>query len=97
MARFSLGCWNCGDTLEYESFPGRSEECESCDADVRCCMNCKHYDRSASNQCREPIAEFVSDKEHSNFCDQFTFREGAGATKSSDAEDARAKLEALFK
>jgi len=97
MARYSLDCFNCGDILEYESIPGRSEECESCDADVRCCLNCKYYDRSAPNQCREPTAEFVSKKDQSNFCGQFTFRDRQGPSKSSDVEDARAKLEALFK
>ena len=97
MARFSLGCWSCGETLEYDSTPGRSEECESCESDVRCCMNCKHYDRSASNQCREPTAEFVSDKEHANFCGQFIFREGGCKSNTTDVDDAKARLEALFK
>jgi len=50
---------------------------------------------SAYHRCREPQAEWVSDKEQANFCDYFEFGREDGRPKEKD--DARTRLEALFK
>lgn len=57
---------------------------------------CTHYDAKAYNACREPAADRVVDKERANFCDFFTPFAGQH-DMDAKADDARAKLEALFK
>jgi hypothetical protein len=76
----------------------RRDECQFCGADLRCCFNCKFYDRSAPKQCREPVAELVKEKAKANFCDFFVFAE-AGVTGNADASEnqARKALGDLFK
>jgi hypothetical protein len=58
---------------------------------------CEFYDTSVAKSCREPVAEEVTDKERANFCDYFRGRSGVQATGGvSEADAARAKLEAMF-
>ena len=57
---------------------------------------CTYYDTSAHNQCREPTAEFVSDKERANFCEMFRGVDGERGAKA-DVEAAKAKLEGFFR
>jgi hypothetical protein len=65
---------------------------------LHCCRNCRFYDVNAHHQCREPQADFVPDKEMGNFCDYFEAAVlGAAISGSDRAEQARKKLEALFK
>lgn len=90
----TLVCWSCGHRLDLRDKPGRGDVCLQCRNDLRCCNNCTFYDTRAYNECREPAAERVVDKERTNFCDFFT--PGSAATESAKADDARAKLEALF-
>jgi len=94
----SLGsCYACG-----EPFPGpaihRGDYCSKCRADLKVCRNCKHYDQSAYNFCREPQADRVVEKEKSNFCDYFAATSKSTVPPSeSPAEKARKMAEALFK
>lgn len=60
------------------------------------CRNCKHYDRSAYNECREPSAEVVREKDRANFCDFFTPGDG-GKGAVDKKNDLLAAAEALFK
>ncbi|HOW57220.1 MAG TPA: hypothetical protein PKZ12_04405 [Smithellaceae bacterium] len=75
---------------------GRQELCPCCGAYLHCCRNCLFYEPGAYNDCREPQAERVLDKQAANFCDYFTFKdsEGKNENKSAAAQD---KLEGLFK
>ena len=91
-------CYSCGKAVEKESMIGRQDICPSCRSDLHCCRNCRLFDEYAQNHCRETSAEWVSDREKNNFCDFFTFLEGAGASGIfRQQKEARAKLEALFK
>ena len=75
---------------------GRKDECDSCRADLHVCKNCNHYDVSSYNECREPSADRVVEKESGNFCDFFSpMSDGAGLGESRDAMLSAA--EALFK
>lgn len=75
----------------------RSDICPSCRADVRCCRTCQFYDPKSYNECKEPNADRITDKEKSNFCDYFKL----GSSSPGDAEKQRqemlAKAQALFK
>lgn len=75
----------------------RSEECPHCNADMHVCYNCVHYDRSAYNECREPQAERVVDKDRRNFCDYFQFAENRKGGANTEEVAAKKKLDDLFK
>lgn len=89
-------CFSCGKPLEVTDRVGRQETCPSCEVDLHCCRNCGFYDPKAYNECREPQAERVLEKERSNFCDYFQI-----ATDRPEAErkesDVKKKLEGLFR
>lgn len=101
MSMESGSCWQCGRELPPGAY-GRTETCSGCDADTRCCKNCRFYDPGTPNDCREPQVEAVKDKEKANFCELFkpgepdASRPGSGraAPKKSDAKSA---FDALFK
>lgn len=77
---------------------GRQETCPSCGADLHVCLNCTFYSPGAYNECREPQAERVVEKKRSNFCDFFSFAAGGAREKgASPKDDARTRLDALFK
>ena len=92
-------CHACGKDIKIAAGKiSRQEICPHCRSDVHCCFNCSLYDEYAQNKCREPAAEWVSDREKNNFCEYFAFKESAGAGRGfREREDTLAKLEALFK
>ena len=93
-------CHKCNKEISLSpgSVVGRRAECEHCHADVHVCFNCKFYDKAAYNECKEPQADRVIDKDRSNFCDYFSFvdnRKGTGS--GTDKNAALAALDKLFK
>jgi len=90
-------CHACKKELAQGRTIGRRDVCPHCSADLTCCLNCSFYDRAASKQCREPMAELVKVKARSNFCDYFVFAESRGAAGAAvDADGARKALDELF-
>ena len=88
-------CWNCSHEIDTRVKVSRRDECISCGADLHVCKNCKFWDESYHNECRENISHYIRDRAKANFCMSFTIR----ATSEEDADeanDARSKLEALF-
>ena len=93
-------CHRCGRELQVGSAVERTASCPHCYSDLKCCLNCRLHDPGANNQCREPQAEWQTDKEKSNFCEFFEFRETSSLSspgRSGRPDDARAALDALFK
>ena len=91
-------CYSCGKELGLSAGNvGRGEECPSCGVDVRVCLNCKHYDTQSYNDCAEPMAERVVDKDRRNFCDYFSLVGGDGSQRGESKEDQLKKLDDLFK
>ncbi len=91
-------CHHCGVELVFEERPFRNDTCPQCGSDVHCCLNCRDYDETAPNQCREPQAEKEEVKDRRNFCDYFTLRQDALSVGGADrAAKAKQKLEELFK
>lgn len=76
---------------------GRRDECSHCGADLHCCRNCEFYDPTSYNECREPVADRVKEKDRSNFCDWFKLRDQKFGTKNNQVEEAKRKLEELFR
>jgi hypothetical protein len=97
-------CWRCGADVALERV-GARDACEKCHAYLHCCRGCDFYEPGAHNDCREPSAEPVADKEQGNFCDFFRFGSApraavAGKASREPAErgtEARARLDALFR
>jgi hypothetical protein len=88
-------CFKCGHVLKFPERVGLREECEKCGEDVHVCRNCRFYDPKVYNECREPQAEVVQDKERANRCEYF---EGGGSFKQDTQKDAlMSAAEALFK
>lgn len=89
-------CFKCGASLHFTERVGFREECESCGEDVHCCRNCRFYDPKAYNECREPSAEVVKEKDRANRCEYF---EGGGAAsqKIDPRDQLMSAAEALFK
>jgi hypothetical protein len=94
-----MRCFGCGRDTPLASGEriGFRDTCPACGRDLHVCRNCAHHDPSAYNECREPNAERVGERERSNRCDYFLPGQGAGARPGAESQRARASLDALFK
>ncbi|MBX3021330.1 MAG: hypothetical protein KF799_06585 [Bdellovibrionales bacterium] len=91
-----LNCFHCSSPLKYADRIGLREECPKCHEDVHVCKNCQFYDEKAYNECREPSAERVREKDRANHCEYFSPGKGVGS--GANTRDAMlAAAEALFK
>jgi len=91
-------CHACSAELGFDDPIGRSARCERCGADLRCCRNCRFFDASAYNDCAEPQAERVLEKERANFCDWFSPSAAQdAATSGKTAGGGLSELEKLFR
>lgn len=76
---------------------GFRAECEACGRDLHVCLNCAHHDASSYNECREPGAERVLERDRANRCDVFRPEDGASGNAPVDERaKAKAALDALF-
>lgn len=91
-------CFHCGTPAGVVAFgrPGRRDTCSMCGTDLHCCRNCDFYSPQASNECREPQADRVVEKNRANFCDYFRFADGRGPAQR-DSKAALKALDDLFK
>ena len=96
---FAMRCLQCKTEIELGS--GQRVEfrdsCSNCAADLHVCMQCQHRDSSAYNGCRESSAERVSDPERANRCEWFSPADDSPIEGAAEPEDARSRLEELFK
>ena len=93
-----MNCFHCGRQLELTQRVAFREVCPGCGRSLHVCLNCDFYDPTFNNQCREPQAERVVDKDRANFCEYFSPpRTTEPPRRSTPDHDARAKLDALFK
>ena len=95
MTLAKMTCHQCKKEIPLLGIVGRREECPFCRADLHCCKNCVHYDPQSYNECREPQADRVLEKDRGNFCDFFSPGSNLGSTQKKD--DLMAAAEALFK
>lgn len=88
-------CWRCGAAVSDRV--GVRDVCDACQSYLHCCRNCDFYEPGAHNDCREPNAGMVADKEQANFCDWFRVAAVRGSAPATKADDARARLDRLFR
>ena len=93
-----MRCFACNAEVELAAPEriGFRDECSACGVDLHVCRNCAHHDPSAYNECREPSAERVGERERANRCEYFVPGDRAGASGGADSK-AMGKLEGLFK
>jgi hypothetical protein len=90
----TVRCHRCARELAV-ALVGVRDVCTGCGAWLHCCRNCEFYERGRANDCREPRAERVVEKEAGNFCDWF--RPAAVASAAAGNDRARATLDDLFR
>ncbi len=89
-------CFHCQEVLKFESKVGFREECSKCRSDLHVCKNCEFYDKRAYNECREPSAEVVREKDRANYCEFFIARASLNSAIDEKAK-LKAAAESLFK
>jgi len=96
-----FNCWKCGEAVPLAAGArvGTRDACSRCGADLHSCRNCDFYDPSKNNHCSEPQAEWVRDKEASNYCDYYRPHgaRAGGVRSASPAASAKQKFDSLFK
>jgi len=90
-------CYACNKPTELESEQKilRHEECPHCQIHLHCCKMCTFYDSTVYNECKEPLAERLVEKEKANFCSYFKL--GNGKDLGPSKEDLLSAADALFK
>ena len=76
--------------------------CPLCGSALQSCLNCEFYDEKAANQCREPHAELVLNKEKENTCPFFNLKTKSKVLNFNKPSEKPAstllkEAEALFK
>ncbi|MBT3046599.1 MAG: hypothetical protein G8D61_09400 [gamma proteobacterium symbiont of Ctena orbiculata] len=90
-------CWKCAGELEAVDY-GRETNCRACGKPTRVCRNCRWYAPSRPNQCEEPMADRVMEKEQANFCGYFEpTADPLGSDSGQSQDDLRQAAEDLFK
>jgi len=93
-----FACFKCGAPYTSNGPVGRQAVCLKYDTDLHCCLNCRFYSPNAGNECDEPKAEWVRDKDRANYRDYFKPRRGSGAGfRTPSSRDSGARFEDLFK
>ena len=92
-----IQCYKCENILNLseESKVYRQDDCDKCGASIHCCKMCIFYDEHSYNECREPVAQRILDKEKANFCDNFKL--SPGGDPKEKLNDQLAAANALFK
>lgn len=76
---------------------GRRDVCDYCYGDLHSCVSCHFYDKSSYNECREPMADRITEKEKANFCDYFQLETNYDTISQDTTQDLLDAAEALFK
>jgi hypothetical protein len=94
-AEGAVYCYRCSHDIRGDL--GRQDSCPSCGFDTRVCRNCRHYERTANNECREEQAGRQVDKEKANFCEWFQPRLGSAQdAEGQPKQKLRSAAEELF-
>jgi len=94
-----MKCWKCSELIDISAGQRVTsrDECPHCHTDLHSCRNCQFYDPSRHQQCAEPQAEWVRDKEAANYCDYFEPAAVTAVASSSRREDIKKKFDSLFR
>lgn len=90
-------CWKCGNKEEFADRVPLRAECGKCGEDLHVCKSCQFWDPKVYNECREPQAELVPDRERANRCDYFQAGAEGGKSSGPTKDALKEAAEALFK
>ncbi len=92
-----MNCFKCSTALTLKAGQkiSRQEECDQCTQSMHVCKMCEFYDSNAYNECKEPVADRIVDKEKANFCDYFKL--GDSTTEANHKDELLDAAAALFK
>jgi len=98
MNEIIVRCYSCGKdvSLGLKAQVMRNDDCPHCTADLRVCKMCQNYDLGSYNDCREPNAERVVEKEKANFCEYYLVNDKANSANKK-RETFTSAADALFK
>jgi predicted RNA-binding Zn-ribbon protein involved in translation (DUF1610 family) len=82
-------CASCDAELPADLRVGRETLCPHCDAYLHACVQCRFYEPTLHNQCLEPEADYVGDRQKANFCDFFALAGTRGASGRADPKRGR--------
>ena len=91
-----VSCFKCSHQIQFVDRLSFFAECEKCGEDAHVCRNCLFFDPKAYNECREPQAEVVREKDRANRCEYFQAKQGSGPVVDPK-EALLSAAEALFK
>ena len=101
MNEVTFACYSCGHRIPLLSAEKilKKDACPQCGNDLHCCRNCRFFDTSVHNECRETQTEWVRAKDKANFCEYFqpTTRVDLTGKSGASENDARKKFDSLFK
>lgn len=89
-------CVVCGTAVDDEFPISRLAHCPKCMADLHACRQCFWYDVHVAKQCREPMVEWIADKEKTNFCDYYKLNKKTKVVADTTADAAKEALKKLF-
>lgn len=92
-------CGDCGKRISRAGGIELDQVCGHCEADLHTCVNCTHFDPSASFQCRQQIPVAVPKKRKRNECALFAPKEVMEFESDSPArtpDEARVAFDDLF-
>jgi hypothetical protein len=92
----TFACHACAKVVTIDGIVSRAAICDGCGAELRCCLNCRFHDKSAYNECAEPSAERVLEKDRANFCDCFAPRASGVGAAGGSKPPGLGDLERLF-
>jgi hypothetical protein len=94
-----MRCNACGHKLTFddeEAVP-IGAVCAACGADLHTCSNCRHFEPSATFECRKPVPQRIPKKTKNNTCELYEPKQvqevGEGRKTDSDVKSA---FDALF-
>lgn len=90
-------CSSCKKEIHIKDKVMFRDVCPHCSADLHICLNCRFFDENYYNKCREPRAEWVSQRDKNNYCEYFEFRDSQDqGTGAKEKEEAIKKWKKLF-
>lgn len=90
-------CKSCGERAGLEF--AADAACRKCGAALHACVQCRHFDTLASNQCRKPIPAPIAAKSKANSCALFEpaiSLDLKGKTAVETPDQARTAFDKLF-
>jgi len=70
-----MKCWSCKSEIDVGDKIGYRDTCPKCGTYLHVCVNCRFYSPGRYNECLEPSAERILDKETINLCEYFKAKE----------------------